>query len=117
MITALTPPRAMAARTSARRGTWVWGSTSRKCGVRPAAIAVAKDEQVAARELIVKVGGGDDLTVVRQPIQFDGWGGVLTRSSPRLGEHSGEILSDLGYDAETSEDLVRAGVIAQAPAV
>jgi crotonobetainyl-CoA:carnitine CoA-transferase CaiB-like acyl-CoA transferase len=32
--------------------------------------------------------------------------------APRLGEHDGEILCELGYDEKTIKTLVAAGVIA-----
>ena len=39
-------------------------------------------------------------------------GPELTRAPPRHGEHSAEVLAELGYDATTIEALRAGGVIA-----
>ena len=53
----------------------------------------------------------------RNPILLDHDGPELTRHSPMLGEHSEEILRDLGYSPAQIRELVAAGVtrIADAP--
>lgn len=45
------------------------------------------------------------------PIKFDGQGGSIRRRAPRLGEHSANILSQLGYNTAAILELRRAEVI------
>lgn len=49
--------------------------------------------------------------LVRLPWLVDGEPLPWTRPAPRLGEHSLEILAELGFDTQRTEDLVRRGVI------
>jgi CoA:oxalate CoA-transferase len=49
---------------------------------------------------------------VRNPVRFDRDGPDITRPAPLLGEHSIEILRELGYDAKRIDALGVAGVVA-----
>jgi crotonobetainyl-CoA:carnitine CoA-transferase CaiB-like acyl-CoA transferase len=69
---------------------------------------VAEHEQTSALELI------QDLPkpTVALPLSFEGER-VLHRSPPpRLGEHSDEILREIGYQAEEIDELVASGAVA-----
>jgi crotonobetainyl-CoA:carnitine CoA-transferase CaiB-like acyl-CoA transferase len=48
---------------------------------------------------------------VRPPLSIDGVAGY-SRGAPSLGQHTAEILGELGLQAETIEDLVTRGVVA-----
>jgi crotonobetainyl-CoA:carnitine CoA-transferase CaiB-like acyl-CoA transferase len=75
--------------------------------------SVAEDPQVVFRELIVPVEEDPNVRVVRQPILFDGVGGRVRTRSPGLGEHSRELLHELGYDEPAIDELIRAGILGQ----
>ena len=61
---------------------------------------VFADPQVAHRGMRVDLPlpGGGTLPSVRTPIQFSGAELALQRASPRLGEHTDEILAELGLE-------------------
>lgn len=48
---------------------------------------------------------------VRNPLRIDGEPIVALTRPPRLGEHTKEILTSLGYESGVIEDLVAAGVV------
>jgi crotonobetainyl-CoA:carnitine CoA-transferase CaiB-like acyl-CoA transferase len=75
---------------------------------------VARQEQVAAREMIVDVSCPDGLSMplIGVPIKFSGARGEVATPPPRLGEHTKEILLQLGLDAERLERLSKDGVVA-----
>jgi CoA:oxalate CoA-transferase len=50
------------------------------------------------------------MRVVRNPILMDHDGPDLVRTAPMLGEHSEELLSELGYTPEAIEKLIASGV-------
>jgi crotonobetainyl-CoA:carnitine CoA-transferase CaiB-like acyl-CoA transferase len=71
--------------------------------------AVALDPQIQARGIIAEVEGSPGLRVVKQPIQFDGWSGVIKRRAPKLGENTRELLTELGYTETDIERYIAAG--------
>jgi formyl-CoA transferase len=82
---------------------------SKICTIRD----IVADAQYAAREMIrhVELDDGSRLAVPavvpklsRTPGNFDGGG-------PRLGEHTDEVLRDLGYDAASIADLRTRGIV------
>jgi crotonobetainyl-CoA:carnitine CoA-transferase CaiB-like acyl-CoA transferase len=71
------------------------------------------DPQVAAREMVVemqhpKAGATKALGL---PIKFSETAGDIRRAAPLLGEHTREVLDDLGYCASEIERLQRDGAI------
>jgi crotonobetainyl-CoA:carnitine CoA-transferase CaiB-like acyl-CoA transferase len=74
--------------------------------------AVALDPQIQARGIISEVEGSPGLRVVKQPIQFDGWSGVVKRRAPKLGENTRELLTELGYtDADIERYIAAGGIV------
>lgn len=74
---------------------------------------VASDPQVSALGSIVKVTFGDrDIPVVASPLHFSESGTGFLRSPPQLGEHSDQILTELGYGAAEVTSLRASGVVA-----
>ncbi|MER2191539.1 MAG: CaiB/BaiF CoA-transferase family protein [Solibacillus sp.] len=71
------------------------------------------DEQVNALELIKEIEHSriDDFKVVDIPISIDGERSTLQSIPPLLGEHSEEILNELGYSREEIEQLTSEKVI------
>lgn len=76
--------------------------------------------QARSREMVVDVESpfGERERQLGRPVKLRNWGreyGPLPekppRCPPRLGEHDGEILTDLGYSAERVASLRRKGVI------
>ncbi len=71
------------------------------------------DPQVAAREMVVEVDHprAGRTRALGMPIKFSGSRGDLTRPAPLLGQHSREILAQLGYAAPEIEALQQAGAV------
>jgi len=59
------------------------------------------DPQVAAREMVVEVdhARAGRVKTLGTPIKFSGTPGAITRAAPLLGEHTREVLADLGYSS------------------
>jgi crotonobetainyl-CoA:carnitine CoA-transferase CaiB-like acyl-CoA transferase len=74
--------------------------------------SVADHAQVRARKLLVSERGGAPTVFVTQPIKFDGEGSAVTRPAPQLGEHTAELLAEVGYQPAEIADLEATGVIA-----
>jgi len=75
---------------------------------------VVKDPQILHNKMIVRTDhptlGPVDVTGV--PIRFYGTPGSIRRHPPLLGEHTREILQDLGYSSEEVDALVARGLVA-----
>ena len=52
------------------------------------------------------------LTVPRPPVQFDGATTSQAKPSPLLGEQSREVLSELGWDHSSIDQLISTGEVA-----
>jgi crotonobetainyl-CoA:carnitine CoA-transferase CaiB-like acyl-CoA transferase len=69
----------------------------------------AELEQIRARRNVVSVGRARH---ARFPLQADGRpGSAIRRPAPAAGEHTREILVELGFDDAEIADLVRAGAV------
>ena len=74
---------------------------------------VINDPQLAANDIVVPLeGAGGKLTsTISSPIQLHGVAKVPARRGPDLGEHTEEILRDLGFDADGIEELRTSGAV------
>jgi crotonobetainyl-CoA:carnitine CoA-transferase CaiB-like acyl-CoA transferase len=74
---------------------------------------VIADPQVRAREMIAPIPHPDvpDLRVPASPLKLGASPAAARRPPPRLGEHTDEILAELGYSREEVARLRREGVM------
>jgi crotonobetainyl-CoA:carnitine CoA-transferase CaiB-like acyl-CoA transferase len=72
---------------------------------------VAADPQVAASGALVHVEDGEGGTYPSPaaPMRFPGADVAIRPRSPTLGEHTREVLAELGYEAEAIEAMYQAG--------
>lgn len=104
--------RLLATQTS---GTWLERLTAagvpstRVCGLDEA----VQGDVAAERSTFIDCDG---VPLVRLPWLADGQPLAWQRPAPRLGEHSEEILAELGYDAAACADLFHTGAVARAAA-
>ena len=57
----------------------------------------------------------DGVPLVRLPWLIDGEPIAWARTAPRLGQHSQEILAELGYDQAQATELIESGAVRSAP--
>jgi crotonobetainyl-CoA:carnitine CoA-transferase CaiB-like acyl-CoA transferase len=71
------------------------------------------DPQVAHNELIQTIHHPEagDIRVIGVPVKFSETPGTIRLAPPRVGEHTGAILSELGYTPEEISVLRAEGVI------
>lgn len=71
------------------------------------------DPQLTANEIVVPLEGvgGKVTSTISSPIRVHGVAKVLARRAPGLGEHTEEILGELGFDANSIKSLRESGVI------
>jgi crotonobetainyl-CoA:carnitine CoA-transferase CaiB-like acyl-CoA transferase len=79
-------------------------------------LEVINDPQLAANDIVVPLeGAGGKLTsTISSPIQVHGIAKAPARRAPDLGEHTEEILHELGFDAKGIEDLRASGAVSKA---
>jgi crotonobetainyl-CoA:carnitine CoA-transferase CaiB-like acyl-CoA transferase len=71
-----------------------------------------RDPQVAASGAFVDVPVADGTArMLATPVDFDGCGPAIARAAPEPGQHTEEILLELGYDWETIARLKASAVI------
>jgi crotonobetainyl-CoA:carnitine CoA-transferase CaiB-like acyl-CoA transferase len=74
---------------------------------------VAADPQVAATALVqVEDGEGGTYPSPATPIKFPGADVAVRPRSPELGEHTRQVLAELGYDAGQIDAMIAAGAAA-----
>jgi crotonobetainyl-CoA:carnitine CoA-transferase CaiB-like acyl-CoA transferase len=75
--------------------------------------SVLEDPHVRARQIVVEGShpSAGPFTYVGEPAIVDGHPYRLRRPAPALGEHTDEILGELGYDAARIAELRTAGVV------
>jgi formyl-CoA transferase len=68
---------------------------------------VVNDPQLQANNIVVPLeGAGENLKLtISSPIQVHGVAKVAAKRAPDLGEHSEEILQELGFDAKQVDDF------------
>jgi len=74
------------------------------------------DPQVAARDMVVEVDHprAGRVKALGHPIKFSGTPGEQRRPAPLLGEHTREVLAEIGYAAAEIEAFIREGAVAAA---
>lgn len=88
-----------------------------KAGVPAAPVADVRDvvsaEQTAALEMLEPVSHPriPDLRLAAIPLSFDGGRAVHRRPPPLVGEHTAEVLQEVGYTDEEIADLAADGVV------
>ena len=77
---------------------------------------VINDPQLRANDIVVPLGGaGGKLTsTISSPIQVRGIAKVPAKRAPALGEHSEQVLKQLGFNASEIDDLRARGAVPQA---
>ncbi len=73
---------------------------------------------VREREMVVEVdqpGAQAPVRALGHPVKFSGTPADATRPGPALGEHTAEVLADLGYSPEQAAELESSGVVAGPP--
>ena len=74
---------------------------------------VVEDEQLFANDILVETGSKDPSypVTVANPLQVDGLQKRSAGPAPAIGEHSRQILTELGMDAERIAALIDQGVV------
>ncbi len=72
---------------------------------------VEADPQVAHNRIIMEVDHpqAGPIRLLAHPVRYDGAAPPLTRQPPRQGEHTREVLAELGYEPDEINTLVEAG--------
>lgn len=83
------------------------------CGPVNSVAEVFKDPQILAQNMVMDVDhpGHGIVRMLGFPVKFSDTPCQVRRPAPRLGEHSDEILAELGYAASDREAWQRDGVI------
>ena len=77
---------------------------------------VISDPQLRANDIVVPLegAGGKLASTISSPMQVHGVSKVPARRAPELGEHTDEILRDLGFDAKGIAELRASGAVQKA---
>jgi crotonobetainyl-CoA:carnitine CoA-transferase CaiB-like acyl-CoA transferase len=75
-------------------------------------VEVIDDPQVVANGYLAKHPNHPTCRVACAPMQFDDEMVEVTRGAPAIGEHTEEVLGELGYSADDLEKLRQAGAVA-----
>jgi CoA:oxalate CoA-transferase len=74
---------------------------------------VVKDEQVAARDMIVEIEHptAGKIRMAGLPVKLSANPGSIRRHAPLLGEHTAEVLGEIGLSDERIRALLAQGII------
>ncbi|MDE3205039.1 MAG: CoA transferase [Acidobacteriota bacterium] len=75
---------------------------------------VLRDPSVEDNGYLMSHPDREGLLVAAAPVQFDDETPAIRRPGPGIGQHSREVLGELGYESADIEDLVRSGAIVTA---
>jgi crotonobetainyl-CoA:carnitine CoA-transferase CaiB-like acyl-CoA transferase len=109
--------RPLIAETFARRSRVDWLDGLGKAGVPAGAVRdvgeALRDEQLLARCMVESVEHPSTgvVQVLGVPVKLSSTPGAINRPPPRLGEHTGAVLQELGLDPTRIGELQQAGVI------
>ncbi|MFY9290744.1 MAG: CoA transferase, partial [Methylorubrum rhodinum] len=80
--------------------------------------AMQADPQARAREMVVAVdhARAGRMETLGLPVKFSQTPGRVHGPAPLLGEHSRAILTEVGYDAAQSDDLIARGIVGETTA-
>ena len=75
-----------------------------------------RDPQTIAREMVVEADHArlGPVKTIGLPIKFSGTPGGVVAGAPTYGQHTSEVLSEYGYDADEIEALAASGAVAAA---
>jgi len=75
------------------------------------------DPQARARDMIVELDHptAGRVETLGQPVKFSRTPGSVERASPRLGEHTREVLSELGFDRAKIDALIQSKAVVAVP--
>ena len=100
------------------RDEWVQELSPADCCVAPVLelAELEEDEHWTARELVreVPVPGWGMLKALGFPVRLSATPAAVRKPPPRLGEHTAEVLAELGISSRDAASLAQAGVIATA---
>ena len=83
-------------------------------GVVPDNVAVAGDTQMAANGVFLPLGEDGEARTVASPMHIDGEAKRDAAWAPEAGQHTRELLAELGYTEAEIGDFEREGVVRQA---
>jgi formyl-CoA transferase len=94
----------------------LFASANLTYGVAQTFAEVAGDPQFTANNILVSIddGSGQSRLTIDSPVHLDQETKVAPRRAPDIGEHTEQILKELGFDTGTIANLRAAGAIAPA---
>ena len=104
-----------------RKTTAEWETVFAQCDVWNAPVndyeQVERDPQVVFNKMIINVEHPDvgNVKLLSHPVRYDGKAPAVTRPPPRIGEHTREVLAELGYNPAEIEAFVNSEVVKPMP--